>query len=41
MIPPDQALVFDITLVSTTPAPRRGEPGYIPDPNDPEDKPQQ
>jgi FKBP-type peptidyl-prolyl cis-trans isomerase len=38
MIPPDQALVFDITLVSTTPAPRRGEPGYIPDPNDPDDK---
>ncbi len=37
-IPPDQVLVFDMTLVSTTPAPRRGEPGYIPDPNDPEDK---
>jgi FKBP-type peptidyl-prolyl cis-trans isomerase len=40
MIPPDQVLVFDMTLVSSTPAPRRGEPGYIPDPNDPEDKPQ-
>jgi len=38
MIPPDQTLVFDITLASTTPAPRRGEPGYIPDPNDPDDK---
>ena len=37
-IPPDQVLVFDMTLVSTTPAPRRGEPGYIPDPNDPLDK---
>jgi FKBP-type peptidyl-prolyl cis-trans isomerase FklB len=37
-IPPDQTLVFDMTLVSTTPAPRRGEPGYIPDPNDPEDQ---
>src|ERR1700755_2998490 len=37
-IPPDQTLVFDMTLVSTTPAPRRGEPGYVPDPNDPEDK---
>jgi FKBP-type peptidyl-prolyl cis-trans isomerase len=37
-IPPDQVLVFDMNLVSTTPAPRRGEPGYIPDPNDPEDK---
>ncbi len=39
-IPPDQTLVFDITLVSSTPAPRKGEPGYIPDPNDPEDKQQ-
>jgi FKBP-type peptidyl-prolyl cis-trans isomerase len=39
-IPPDQVLVFDMTLVSSTPAARRGEPGYIPDPNDPEDKPQ-
>jgi FKBP-type peptidyl-prolyl cis-trans isomerase len=37
-IPPDQVLVFDMTLVSSTPAPRRGEPGYVPDPNDPEDK---
>ncbi|HKD46672.1 MAG TPA: FKBP-type peptidyl-prolyl cis-trans isomerase [Rhizomicrobium sp.] len=37
-IPPDQVLVFDMTLVSTTPAPKRGEPGYIPDPNDPLDK---
>ena len=37
-IPPDQVLVFDLTLVSTTPAPKRGEPGYIPDPNDPLDK---
>jgi FKBP-type peptidyl-prolyl cis-trans isomerase len=39
-IPPDQTLVFDMTLLTTTPAPRRGEPGYIPDPNDPEDKQQ-
>lgn len=39
-IPPEQTLVFDMTLVSTTPAPKRGEPGYIPDPNDPEDKKQ-
>jgi len=37
-IPPDQTLVFDMTLVSTTPAPKRGEPGYVPDPNDPDDK---
>ncbi len=40
-IPPEQTLVFDMTLVSTTPAPKRGEPGYIPDPNDPEDQQQQ
>lgn len=40
-IPPNQVLVFDMTLVSTTPAPKRGEPGYIPDPNDPLDKQQQ
>lgn len=40
-IPPQQVLVFDMTLVSTTPAPKRGEPGYIPDPNDPEDRQQQ
>ncbi len=37
-IPPDQVLIFDMTLVSTKAAPRRGEPGYIPDPNDPLDK---
>jgi FKBP-type peptidyl-prolyl cis-trans isomerase len=40
-IPPEQTLVFDMTLVSTTPAPKRGEPGYIPDPNDPADQQQQ
>jgi FKBP-type peptidyl-prolyl cis-trans isomerase FklB len=33
-IPPDQTLVFDLTLISTTPAPKKGEPGYEPDPND-------
>lgn len=37
-IPPDQVLIFDMTLVSTKAEPRRGEPGYIPDPNDPLDK---
>jgi FKBP-type peptidyl-prolyl cis-trans isomerase len=37
-IPANQVLVFDLTLLKTTPAPKRGEPGYIPDPNDPEDK---
>jgi FKBP-type peptidyl-prolyl cis-trans isomerase len=38
IIPPNQALIFDLTLLSTTPAPKRGEKGYIPDPNDPEDQ---
>jgi len=32
-IPPNQALVFDLQLISTTPAPKKGDPGYIPDPN--------
>jgi FKBP-type peptidyl-prolyl cis-trans isomerase len=41
IIPPNQDLVFDMTLISTTPAPKRGEKGYIPDPNDPEDQQQQ
>jgi FKBP-type peptidyl-prolyl cis-trans isomerase len=39
-IPPNQTLVFDMTLISTKPAPRRGDKDYIPDPNDPDDKPQ-
>jgi FKBP-type peptidyl-prolyl cis-trans isomerase len=34
LIPPNQTLVFDLQLISTTPAPRKGEPGYIPDPAD-------
>ena len=33
-IPPNQTLIFDIKLVETTAAPRRGEKGYIPDPGD-------
>jgi FKBP-type peptidyl-prolyl cis-trans isomerase len=37
-IPPNQVLVFDIKLISTTPAPRRGEKGYIPDPSEKEDQ---
>ncbi len=37
MIPPNQTLVFDLQLVSTTPAPRKGEKGYIPDPSDKDD----
>ena len=38
MIPPNQVLVFDVTLVETTPLPKKGEPGYQPDPNDPDEK---
>jgi FKBP-type peptidyl-prolyl cis-trans isomerase len=38
LIPPNQTLVFDIRLISTTPAPKRGEKGYVPDPNDPADR---
>jgi len=33
-IPPNQTLIFDIKLVETTPAPHKGEKGYIPDPGD-------
>ena len=33
-IPPNQVLLFDIRLVKVTPAPRRGEKGYIPDPSE-------
>lgn len=40
-IPPDQTLVFDVKLLKTTPAPRKGEKGYVPDPNDKDDEDQQ
>ena len=40
VIPPDQALIFDIQLISTTPAPKRGDKDYIPDPDDKDDQPQ-
>ncbi len=39
-IPPNQALVFDLQLISTAPAPKKGDPNYIPDPNDKDDQPQ-
>ena len=39
-IPPNQVLVFDLQLITTTTAPRKGEKGYIPDPTDPDDQPQ-
>jgi FKBP-type peptidyl-prolyl cis-trans isomerase len=41
IIPPNQALIFDIQLLATTSAPKRGEKGYIPDPNDPTNQLQQ
>lgn len=31
LIPPNQVLLFDIRLLATTPAPRRGDKDYIPD----------
>ncbi len=34
LIPPNQTLIFDLKLLATTTAPRRGEKGYIPDPSD-------
>jgi FKBP-type peptidyl-prolyl cis-trans isomerase FklB len=37
-IPPNQVLVFDIKLVETTPAPKRGEKGYIPDASEKEEQ---
>lgn len=37
-IPPDQTLVFDVTLVQAIPAPKKGEPGYVPDRNDKDDQ---
>lgn len=38
MIPPNQDLIFDIRLIETTPAPKKGEKGYIPDPGDKDDE---
>ena len=37
-VPPNQVLIFDIKLLETTPAARRGEKGYIPDPSEKEDQ---
>jgi FKBP-type peptidyl-prolyl cis-trans isomerase len=34
MIPPNQTLIFDLKLIETTPAPKRGEKGYIPEAGD-------
>jgi FKBP-type peptidyl-prolyl cis-trans isomerase len=40
LVPPNQVLVFDLKLLETTPAPKRGEKGYVPDPDDKEDQEQ-
>jgi FKBP-type peptidyl-prolyl cis-trans isomerase len=37
-IPPNQVLIFDLQLISTPPAPKRGDKDYIPDPNDKDDQ---
>jgi FKBP-type peptidyl-prolyl cis-trans isomerase len=37
-IPPNQTLIFDLRLLAATPAPRKGEPGYRPEPGE-EDAP--
>lgn len=37
-IPPNQVLIFDLQLISTTPAPKKGDKDYIPDPNDKDDQ---
>jgi FKBP-type peptidyl-prolyl cis-trans isomerase len=34
MIPPNQTLIFDLKLIETTPAPKRGDKDYRPDPGD-------
>jgi len=38
MIPPNQVLVFDLKLLETTPAPKRGEKGYVPEPGEKDDE---
>ena len=40
LIPPNQDLIFDIRLIATTPAPRRGDKAYRPDPGDKDDEQQ-
>jgi FKBP-type peptidyl-prolyl cis-trans isomerase len=33
-VPPNQTIIFEMRLLSTKPPPRRGEPGYVPQPGD-------
>jgi FKBP-type peptidyl-prolyl cis-trans isomerase len=37
-IPPDQALVFNVTLLQTIPLPKKGDKDYRPDPDDKDDQ---
>jgi FKBP-type peptidyl-prolyl cis-trans isomerase FklB len=37
-VPPNQVLVFDIKLLETTAAPKKGEKGYIPDADEKDDQ---
>jgi len=39
-VPPNQVTVFDIKLLETTPAPRRGDKDYRPDPSDKDEQQQ-
>lgn len=41
LIPPNQTLIFDIKLLTTTPAPKRGDKDWRPDPGDKDDQDQQ
>jgi FKBP-type peptidyl-prolyl cis-trans isomerase len=40
-VPPNQTLIFDIKLLETTPAPKRGDKNYVPDPGDKDEQQQQ
>ena len=40
LIPPNQTLIFDIKLLETTPAPKRGDKDWRPDPNDKDEQEQ-
>jgi FKBP-type peptidyl-prolyl cis-trans isomerase len=40
LIPPNQTLIFDLKLLETTPAPKKGDKDYRPDPGDKDDQDQ-
>jgi FKBP-type peptidyl-prolyl cis-trans isomerase len=37
-IPPNQTLIFDLRLLSAKAAPKKGEPGYVPEPGEEDQK---